>query len=78
LQAFIAALIIEKSQKEFWPDNTFVIHDTIERLPTPFADPALSNFQELFSPYTGPRLVWKRQQKPSVNPYPTGQFSSSL
>jgi ribosomal protein L16 Arg81 hydroxylase len=75
LQAFLAPLGIEEFRNDFWPDNVFVIHGPLERLPTPLSNPELTHIKGLFSRYTGRVLFGKGSKGPrsvltqNVNPY---------
>ena len=59
LKAFISPITIEDFRKQFWPDEVFVIHGPLERLPAPFTNPELLDFKELFSRYSG-RILFSK------------------
>ena len=84
LHAFIAPLGLGEFKTKFWPDEVFVIHGPLERLPPPFTNPEISNIHELFSRYSGRILFGKGTKGPSsvlmhnVNPLQLYNMGLSL
>ena len=65
LQALFSPITPDEFRKDFWPDEVFVIHGPLERLPPPFTNPELSSAKELFSRYRGRVLFSKKTRGPS-------------
>lgn len=59
VEALISPMTIDDFCKEFWPDETFVIHGPLERLPRPFSHPEPFDRRHLFSKYLGRILFGK-------------------
>ncbi len=64
LKAFLYPIDIADFRKQFWPDEVFVIHGPLQRLPPPFTNPELSDVRQLFPRYAGRVLFSKGTRSP--------------